>query len=118
MKNSKQLLLAAALAAGLSATAFAQQAAPADHGTHHPAGATVSAAAMADGEVRKVDKDQKKITLKHGEIKSLDMPPMTMVFGVKDAALLDKVKVGDKIRFTAVDEGGGKLAVVEMEPAR
>jgi len=45
---------------------------------------------MAEAEVRKVDKDAKKITLKHGPIKNLDMPPMTMVFQVKDAALLDK----------------------------
>ncbi|MBL8332177.1 MAG: copper-binding protein, partial [Rubrivivax sp.] len=57
-----------------------------------PAAAT--AADMADAEVRKVDKDASKLTLKHGEIKSLDMPPMTMVFTVRDKALLDKVKVG------------------------
>jgi Cu/Ag efflux protein CusF len=56
---------------------------------------------MSQGEIRKVDVDNKKITIKHGEIKSLDMPGMTMVFGVKDEALLGKLKVGDKIRFTA-----------------
>lgn len=72
---------------------------------------------MADGEVRKVDKDSRKITLKHGEIKSLAMPPMTMVFHVSDAALLDKVKAGDKVRFTASNEGG-KMTVTEIQPAR
>jgi uncharacterized cupredoxin-like copper-binding protein/Cu/Ag efflux protein CusF len=56
---------------------------------------------MTDGEVKKIDKDNGKITLKHGEIKKFDMPPMSMVFQVKDAAMLDKVKVGDKIRFGA-----------------
>lgn len=77
----------------------------------------VLAQAMADGEVRKVDKDNKKITLKHGEIKSLDMPPMTMVFQVSDPALLDKVKPGDKVQFNAVEKGG-KLTVTEIKPAK
>lgn len=74
-------------------------------------------APLADGEVRKVDKENKKITLKHGEIKSLDMPPMTMVFGVKDPALLDKAKPGDKVRFQAANENG-QLVVTELEPAK
>ena len=73
---------------------------------------------LADAEVRKVDKENRKLTLKHGEIKSLDMPPMTMVFGVRDPKLLDQVKAGDKIRFSAVDEGGGKLSVTSIEPAQ
>ncbi|WP_374667490.1 copper-binding protein [Ramlibacter sp.] len=60
----------------------------------------------AEAEVRKVDKSAGKITLKHGEIKNLDMPPMTMVFEVKDRAWLDKVKAGDKVTFTAAKEGG------------
>ncbi|MDP3762264.1 MAG: copper-binding protein [Ramlibacter sp.] len=75
------------------------------------------AQAMADGEVRKVDKDNKKITLKHGEIKSLDMPPMTMVFQVSDAALLDKLKPGDKVQFN-VAKDGSKLTVTEIKPAK
>lgn len=75
------------------------------------------AQAMADGEVRKIDKDNKKITLKHGEIKSLDMPPMMMVFQVKDPALLDKVKAGDKVQFNVVKEGA-KLTVTEIKPAK
>jgi Cu(I)/Ag(I) efflux system periplasmic protein CusF len=57
------------------------------------------------GEIRKIDKDAKKITIKHGEIKNLDMPPMTMVFQVRDAALLDNVKAGDKVLFRVVKEG-------------
>jgi Cu(I)/Ag(I) efflux system periplasmic protein CusF len=59
----------------------------------------------AQGEVRKIDKDAKKITIKHGEIKNLDMPPMTMVFQVKDINMLDKVKAGDMIQFRVVKEG-------------
>jgi Cu(I)/Ag(I) efflux system periplasmic protein CusF len=72
------------------------------------------AAPMADGEVRKIDKAQGKITLKHGEIKNLEMPPMTMVFKVKDAALLDQVKQGDKVGFTA-EKIGGEYTVTGIE---
>ncbi len=70
---------------------------------------------QAQGEIRKIDKDAKKITIKHGEIKNLDMPPMTMVFEVKDTALLDKVKAGDKVQFRAVKEGGAYV-VTEILP--
>jgi Cu(I)/Ag(I) efflux system periplasmic protein CusF len=72
-------------------------------------------AAMADGEVRKVDKSRGKITLKHGEIKNLDMPPMTMVFGVKNKALLDRVKAGDKVKFSADKDASGDLIVTAVE---
>lgn len=75
------------------------------------------AAAPADfteGEVRTVNKETGKITLKHGEIKNLDMPGMTMVFGVKDKSLLDKVQTGDKVKFKAVSESG-KLIVTEIQ---
>jgi len=72
---------------------------------------------MAEGEIRRVDKDAKKITIKHGPLQSLDMPAMTMVFQVKDPAMLEKVKVGDKIRFAAEKVGGG-YAVTRIEPAR
>jgi Cu(I)/Ag(I) efflux system periplasmic protein CusF len=61
---------------------------------------------MVEAEVRKVDKDAKKVTLKHGPIKNLDMPGMTMVFQVKDVALLDKFVAGDKIMFTAEQQQG------------
>ena len=80
--------------------------------------ASLPALAQAtEGEVRKIDKAAKKITLKHGEIKNLDMPPMTMAYQVKDAALLDKVKEGDKVRFTA-DKVGGTYTVTSIEAAR
>jgi Cu/Ag efflux protein CusF len=63
--------------------------------------ALAASAQPVEGEVRKIDKAQGKITLKHGEIKSLDMPPMTMVFRVSEARMLDTVAVGDKVRFDA-----------------
>lgn len=89
---------AALLGALLAASAFAQAAAP-----------------TTDGEIRKVDKATGKITIKHGEIKNLDMPPMTMVFGVTDKALLDKVKAGDHVKFAAIEDHG-RLMVTAIEP--
>ncbi|MDP3171824.1 MAG: copper-binding protein [Polaromonas sp.] len=72
---------------------------------------------MADGEIRKIDWDNRKITIKHGEIKNLDMPGMTMVFQVKDVALLRKVKEGDKIRFSA-EKAGNAIVVTDIEPTK
>lgn len=73
-------------------------------------------AQSADGEVRKIDKPQGKITLKHGEIKSLDMPPMTMVFRVSDPKMLDTVAVGDKVKFDA-EKLGGNYTVTAIRKA-
>lgn len=72
------------------------------------------AADLAEAEVRKVDKEAAKLTLRHGEIKSLQMPPMTMVFGVRDKAMLDAVKAGDRIRFQAVEKAG-QYTVTELQ---
>ncbi len=71
---------------------------------------------MTEAEVRKVDKEAKKVTLKHGPIKNLDMPPMTMVFQVKDPALLDKLAVGDKIKVS-VEQQQGAYVVTAVEKA-
>lgn len=70
---------------------------------------------MTQGEVRRIDKENNKITIRHDEIRDLNMPPMTMVFQVRDAALLDRVRIGDKVRFRAVEEDG-TLLITDMEP--
>ena len=72
---------------------------------------------MTEGEIKKVDKEGGKVTIKHGEIKNLDMPSMTMVFRVKDAAMLEQIKVGDKINFSA-DKINGNFTVTKMEGAK
>jgi Cu(I)/Ag(I) efflux system protein CusF len=114
MKSHVITVLWAALLAG---PVLAQQKAE-DHAAHHAsAPAAANAADMSDGEVRKVDKDARKLTLKHGEIKNLDMPPMTMVFQVQDAALLDKVKAGDKVKFRAEKSASGYV-VTAIEALR
>jgi Cu(I)/Ag(I) efflux system protein CusF len=73
--------------------------------------------AMSEGEVRKVDKSGGKITIKHGPLRNLDMPAMTMVFKVTDKGLLDKLKPGDKIRFVAEDVSGA-LTVTTVQLMR
>jgi Cu/Ag efflux protein CusF len=78
--------------------------------------ATVVHAQDTDGEVRKIDKAQGKITLRHGEIKNLDMPPMTMVFRVKDPKMLDTVAVGDKVKFSAEKSDGQYTVTAIRKP--
>ena len=78
---------------------------------------TAEKAPMTDGEVKKVDKEGGKVTIKHGEIKNLDMPPMTMVFRVSDPAMLEQVKAGDKINFIA-DKVQGNFIVTKVEKAK
>ena len=104
----KTRLAASALALLLALPALADQA------HHKPAAASAAAASdLTDGVVRKIDLDTARITLKHGEIKNLDMPAMTMVFAVKDKALLGQFKAGDKVKFKAVNEGG-KFTMTEL----
>ncbi|MGJ7491395.1 copper-binding protein [Variovorax sp. ZT4R33] len=79
--------------------------------------AASTSAEMAEGEVRKVDKENQKLTIKHGPLKNLDMPGMTMVFQVQDAAMLDKVQAGDKVRFIA-EKLDGKFTVTKMDASR
>lgn len=98
------------LTAAVGGPAFAQAPAP-----DKPAAAS-TAADMTEGEIKKVDKDNKKLTIKHGDLKNLDMPGMTMVFQVKDAAVLDQVKAGDKIRFK-VEKMTSGFVVTELQPA-
>lgn len=81
------------------------------------AAAHAQTAPLVDGEVRKIDKEQAKITLKHGPIPNLQMDGMTMVFRVSDAKLLDAVKQGDKVKFTA-DKVNGAFTVTSIQAAK
>jgi len=122
MKNTKTaLILASLLTASVSLYAASHAGAPlaksevADEAKKDmPAKASAD---MVDAEVRKVDKENKKITLKHGAIKNLDMPGMTMVFQVKDAAILDSVKAGDKIKFKA-EQAGNAIVVTDIQTVK
>lgn len=72
---------------------------------------------LTDGEVRKIDKEAGKLTIRHGEIKHLEMPPMTMVFVAKDKSMLDKVKTGDKVRFMVIYENG-RMIITDLQPSK
>src|SRR6266542_2611219 len=97
-----------------SAPAFAQNAN--EHASHHVAQTQAAApgAALTEGEVRKIDREAGTITLKHGPITNLGMPPMTMMFKARDAAMLDQLKPGDKVKF-AVEQVGGKYTVTRVD---
>jgi Cu(I)/Ag(I) efflux system protein CusF len=110
MKLLNITVLAALL--GCSTTVLARH----DHNSASEKGgsAAASATALTSGEVKKVDKDAGKLTIKHGPIANLDMPPMTMVFKVKDPAMLTAVKAGDKINFS-VERAEGAITVTRIE---
>ena len=101
-------IVAAALIA-FSAGAFAQT-------TQAPAAAEASSS-MTKGEVRKVDKDAGKITLRHEALGNLGMPAMTMVFRAADPKFLDAVKEGDQVRFVA-EKVNGQCTVTKIEAAK
>jgi len=104
-------LFAGILLAALGAAPAYAQPPQAGHDSHHPG------AALSEGEIRKVDKEAKKITIKHGPLQNLDMPAMTMVFQVADPALLDKVKAGDKVKFRA-EKKGDVFRITRIERAK
>ena len=113
MNTTQRILLISTLAMGVALPM-------AGHAQTSPNPSQVAAPAsdsMTDGEVKKIDLDNGKVTLKHGDIKSLDMPGMTMVFTVRDKDQLTKLKPGDKVQFMAVQEGG-KMIVTDIQPAR
>lgn len=111
MNQFSKIALALVLGGALVAPVMANDA----HHAHAAAKTSQSATAgMTDGEVRKVNKDTGKLTIKHGELKNLGMSPMTMMFRVKDPLMLEQVKPGDKIQFVA-DKVNGQLTVMQME---
>jgi Cu/Ag efflux protein CusF len=82
-------------------------------GQAQPAG---DPAALTDGVVLSVDRAAKNVTISHGAVRNLGMPPMTMEYQVADPALLERIKPDDKVRFR-VDSVGGAFIVMNMEPA-
>jgi Cu(I)/Ag(I) efflux system protein CusF len=107
LNNLKKFIFVGALAmyASTGFVAFAQQTA-----------ATAAQAEMSDGEIKKVDMEGGKFTIKHGELKNLGMPGMTMVFRAKDPVMLEQVKQGDRVRFVA-EKLDGALTVTVIEKA-
>lgn len=104
----KELLFAVAL--GIAQVGAWAQTSAADHAAHH-------ATEAEKGEVTRLDKDQGKVTLRHGELKSVEMPPMTMVFAVSDPKQLEPLKVGDRVAFKVIKQPDGALLVTDIKPA-
>ncbi len=114
MKTISKIMLGLIAAAGIPAMATA-----ADQGHTTPVVAAemkATAQPLSDGEIKKVDREAGKITVKHGRLANLDMAPMTMVFKVKDPAMLEQVKAGDKVKFTA-EKLNGALTVTALQSA-
>ncbi len=114
--RTHSILIIALAAAGLSAPGMAQT----DHSMHGSPEAkpvsTAADAALGEGMVKKIDKTKGTVTLAHGALPN-GMPPMTMAYKVKDVAWLDKMKVGQKIRF-ATDPADGGMTVLRFEPVK
>lgn len=102
--------LATALAVTLAMPLAAQTATD----TAAASGQAATAVAYTEAEVKKIDVEQGKVTLKHGRIENLDMPGMTMVFRLADAALVADLKVGDAVLFKA-DRVAGGFRVTELK---
>lgn len=118
MKNYVAIISAAVLAAAAVPVMAAD---PGHMNMNHDAGmahdATMPMARMSEGTIKKVDKAAGKITIAHGPLENLSMPGMTMAFAVKDKAMLDQVKAGDKVHFVA-DSVNGALTVTRLERAK
>ena len=110
----KRLACAIVTGALVTVSAYSNSA---SHALEPGVGSGQLAAEMSDGEIRRVDKAAKKITVRHGPLVNLDMPAMTMVFQVKDEAMLDQVKVGDKVRFVA-EKSDGAFTITKIEPGQ
>ena len=115
MVNSAKHLAAVALLLA-TATVAARTGQPDDHVSHHTEASSTASVdvAKAEGEVRKVDREAKKLTVRHGPIPNLEMPDMTMVFRVADPRMLEGLEAKQKVRFTA-DRIEGQLTVTSLE---
>lgn len=97
------IAVACLTAVSIATLAYAQEAVGSNHD-------------MSDGVVRRIDKENGKITLRHGEIKNLNMPGMTMIFRIEDKSMLNSIQTGDKVKFKAVSKGD-KLVITHIQIA-
>ena len=114
MKLSKYLF---AFLLVFSATSFTTVYAQDKHHSHADAMSAESASHMVEGEIKKVNRDNRKMTIKHGDIKTLDMPGMTMVFQIRETSLLETFKAGDKVKFV-IEKLDGAFVVTSMQLAK
>lgn len=117
MKRIQAFAAAAALsvAAGFTLPAVAQMSHA--HGAVAMPMTGSAQSATGAGEVRKIDLENRKVTLKHEAMKDMGMPAMTMVYPVADASVLRNIKVGDKVRFRAAT-AGGNTTITDIQMAQ
>ena len=113
MNAIKKILVISAVSMGMAWPLLSSAQAMTEHNKAGMSGATM----MTDGEVKKIDAAAGKVTIKHGDIRHMDMPGMTMVFTAKEKGLLTSLKPGDKVKFMVVNEGG-KMVVTDIQPAQ
>lgn len=104
MKSIHALVAVIVMSLNFAPAAFSQTAKP----------EAMTSASVSQGEVKKVDAEAGKLTIKHGELKNINMGAMTMVFEVADKAVLSQLKAGDAITFTA-DNTGGQLSAHDVK---
>lgn len=117
MQTLSTMFLSFALVANVAMTATAAEQDASKSTAVAGSAAKTQAAPQSDGEVKKVDKDAGKITIKHGPLVNLDMPAMTMVFRVNEPAMLNQVKAGDKVKFTA-EKVNGAITITALQTAK
>ncbi len=111
-KSIVTTVIVALLSSGVIPLALAQTEHAGHHGSELPT--DVADSKVAEGTVKKIDKVAGKVTIAHGPLESLGMPAMTMMFRAAEMSLLDRVQVGDKIRFTA-ERADGELIITSLE---
>lgn len=117
----KAFTLIATFGFTLATSALAQHSGHGHHGhaqgsptPAHTASGAAGESDWVEGEVRRVDREQGRITLRHGEIRSLDMPPMTMVFHATDSRQIEALAAGDRVRFRLIADGSTyRLTAIE-----
>ncbi len=110
---TKALIVAAALAAFAGFAWYKLPSAPrpdAGQPSEEHASHAGDPTAFSNGVVVSVDRVERNVTISHGPLLNLGMPSMTMGFEVPDAALLEKIKAGDKVKFHAHANGGALTA--------
>lgn len=110
----KLIVTSAALAAIVAAPAFAGDDMAGMNTSTKASVMKVSSNALTEAEVKKVDAATGMVTLKHGALENVGMPPMTMAFKAKDAAMVKQVHEGDKVKVR-VENVDGTLTIVKLE---
>jgi Cu(I)/Ag(I) efflux system protein CusF len=102
MKDFRLIMLFAAIGAG---SAFAHHESGGQHSMQAQAPAAGQKSSKGTGLIQQIDRDKGVITIKHGPLQGLNMPPMTMSFLVKDKAMLSSLQPLQKVEFELTFDG-------------